>query len=109
MVTMVAPAVEAIGDSTGLRDRDWLGAPAAASPSTVAVAVACSGAGSGFGSVSALLGGTGAGVDILTAGVLAVVGVLGLLLLPAVPALFCRMRSTSDGRGLKVGRKPSIQ
>lgn len=82
--------------------RDWLaggetrgsGAAAAASSSKPAVAVASS--------PSSTSSGSDSGVDML------LMGVLGLLLLPA---LFRRIRSTSDGRGFKVGRgcKPSIQ
>lgn len=102
---MAAAAVEAtrIDDSTGLSDRGcWLGAPADASSGNVAVAVASSGASAGSGSGSESESGSGSSVDML----LLAVGVLGLLLFPA---LFWRMRSTSDGRAFKVGRKPSIQ
>lgn len=107
----MAAAVEAIDDSMGFPDRGWLGAPAGASTSgnvAVAVPTASSGASSGSGSGSESESGSGSWswsggsvVDMLLA-----VGVLGLLLLPA---LFRRMRSTSDGRAFRVGRKPSIQ
>jgi hypothetical protein len=113
----VAVIVAAVGGSTGLSDRGWLEAVAAASSassSKLAVALA------GPGDAGVDMGvGVGVNVDVVVVvvvvdvigGVLvrAAVGVLGLLL--PLPLLFCRMRSTSDGRAFNVGRgcKPSIQ
>lgn len=91
VMVMTAPvAVEAVVANTELADRDWSKAPVTSS-SKPPVELASSGSSS-----SATPG---------DAGGLAVVGVLGLLL----AVLFRRMRSTSDGRALNVGRKPSIQ
>ncbi len=100
-------AVEAVGDGTGLLGRGWVGALAVASSSKVAVALAlCGGSNSAPGSVAGAAG-VPTGVGMLSVpGVLSAVGVLGLLWFPA---LFRRMRSTSDGRAFNVGRRPSIQ
>lgn len=94
VMVMTAPvAVEAVVTATScteLADKDWSKAPVASSSKPPAK-LASSGSSS-----SATPG---------DAGGLAVVGVLGLLL----AVLLRRMRSTSDGRALNVGRKPSIQ
>jgi len=118
MAAAVAPVV-AVGDGdacTGLSDRGrgWMEPPAlaAASSSNLAVALADSTAVSG--ADAGVLAGVLAVEAVISDVLLAAVGVLGLLLLPLPPLplpLFCRIRSTSEGRAFNFGRgcNPSIQ